>query len=959
MNRLFKILALIIVVWDTVYLFWLFFHVTGLGHILFFAELLVAALTVLLAINHWSQSHVFEHHLDPQGSVDIFIPTVNEPIEMVTNTVAASVRINYANKKIFLLDDGPRPELQSLAHRYNITYLSRDSREHYKAGNLNYGLSHSNGDYILIIDADHIVKPDIVQDLLGHFQEDETIAIVATRQAFLVPEADFNHDVLFYQHMMAGKNADNAAISCGNGAFYRRTALNDIGGFQTWNLVEDLYTSYILHQRGYTTVYINQPYSYGTAPTTLRGIYQQRGTWSLDTLRLLIWHSPLWTSGLTLRQRLHYLEIGFSYVVSAVAIPLLFVLPALAVLFNDPVVTDPRTYLLLRVPSLLLIIYFYYKLSGDVFSQMQLWASLFPVYLKALFLAIIRKRIPYQVTNKISITAPGERQTLLVLPHIAIGVFSIVVIVWRVFFVDHALTAFTGINLMWMTLMLFWFAPIIQKGFERLNGVVAETEIVRRGLQSTAVALLAVLMIVAVLGKFGTPTPVAAATAPAAIRAQLDGASIARLDALQNISTGIHTYGSTGRLAAIPCAARARGLSPIAAGAYLNGDPAADLREIDGLKANIAAGCVDIAVIGSNATSNGWTVPMLTKKVSELKTYAAEKGMTKIKVTIGERFETYRDYPELISGVDVIFANVSPFYEGTNTGVNGQLTPAQGASRVESAVIWLRSQSQGKEVMLGETGWPTGGPNPRATVEQSLAYLTAISRWTKSTQTPMFVYSLADEPRLAIAEPHLSHFGLYNNDLSLKPAYTDSFINACKTYSTTGLPCLYAVSYVAADAAANQPANTTVDAKTDKSLCTIDRSSPLRDIVRWFAIGTKNSVLRQIPIDTSVFPAGKDTDADGLPNALETAIGTNINSRDTDRDGYDDLTEVTNNYSPLNARPGVRFTSTTTLQLAKQLAGRMLLQVQDHGELWFVRPTNLTRRYLKTTDDIFAVACGQ
>src|SRR5262249_17611363 len=162
----------------------------------------------------------------------------------------------------------------------------------------------------------------------------------------LAPPGDFNHDGLFYQHMLAGKNEDNAAISCGNGVFYRRSALEAIGGFQTWNIVEDLYTSYVLHTKGYETMYIDQPYTYGTVPIHLSEVYKQRGTWGLDTLRLLIWRSPLLSRGLDIRQRLHYFEIGITYVVSAVVMPVIFALPAIAVLRGDPIVTDPVTYIL-------------------------------------------------------------------------------------------------------------------------------------------------------------------------------------------------------------------------------------------------------------------------------------------------------------------------------------------------------------------------------------------------------------------------------------------------------------------------------------------------------------------------------------------------------------------------------------------------------------------------------------
>lgn len=466
MNKEFKIIGSLVVAWDTVYLVWLWFNVTGLGVWLLFAELLIASLTYLLIFNHWSQTHTFHHFRSPRGAVDIFVTTVNEPVAMLDATIKAVTEIEYDKKTIYVLDDGPREEIRQLAQKYGAVYLARENREGRKAGNLNFGLRHSFGDYILVIDADHIAHPRIIKDLLGHFDDSPKVAVVATRQAYLVPDGDFNHDILFYQHMMAGKHEDNSSISCGNGVFYRRAALKAIGGFQTWNLVEDLYTSYVLHTKGFTTVYINQPYTYGTAPIDLANIYRQRGTWALDTLRMLIWHSPLFAKGLSFWQRLHYIEIGYSYIVSAIAMPIVFILPALAVLWSDPVVTDPIMYLFLRIPSLIAILYFYYRLSGRMISHMQSWASLFPVYIKALILALSRVTVRYRVTRKVAV---GTRHIPAVLPHIGLVVFNFFVVIRQIFFIDHALTAHTAINLLWMTVMTFWFTPFIVRGFQKVN----------------------------------------------------------------------------------------------------------------------------------------------------------------------------------------------------------------------------------------------------------------------------------------------------------------------------------------------------------------------------------------------------------------------------------------------------------------------------------------------------------
>ncbi len=104
-------------------------------------------------------------------------------------------------------------------------------------------------------------------------------------------------------------------------------------------------------------------------------------------------------------------------------------------------------------------------------------------------------------------------------------------------------------------------------------------------------------------------------------------------------------------------------------------------------------------------------------------------------------------------------------------------------------------------------------------------------------------------------------------------------------------------------------------------------------------IGIRNSDLGKIQIGLGR-STGEDSDQDGLSNTLESAIGTSGSSRDTDGDGYDDRAEIINGYDPLS-------TGALALdaRLAKKLAGKYLIQVEAHGELWYVDVAD-HKRYL-------------
>ena len=458
-------LAALMLSFNLLYIVWLVFHVIGvLGAAFLVLEILVALVGVLFAINHWTRKFVLMGgSYSLRSSLDVFIPTVDEPLDILEQTMGAAAKIDYPQLNLYVLDDGGRTEVEELASKYGFTYLRRPKTgsKHYKAGNLNYGLANSNSPYVLTIDADNVVEPTIADDLLGHFS-DKKVAYVASRQEYLAEVDDFNHDHLFYSHMQTGKNSNDAAISCGSGVIYRRSALNDIGGFSEWNLVEDLHTSYLLQAKGFRSEYVSQPYVTGLAPKDVSGIYKQRGTWALDTLRILYWDSPIFKRGLNFRQSLHYFEMAYCYLVAGLFLPAIYIINFYT-LYSDHVIQNGELwYIIFRLPALLTTVWFFGYLSrGQLTSRV--WTGLFPVYAKAAILALVyRKSKPrYKVTSKVDV---GNREVLLVMPQmIFIGV-GITGLFYNFFVFGPSLVlVFSGF---WTLVMAYWLLPITMKALK-------------------------------------------------------------------------------------------------------------------------------------------------------------------------------------------------------------------------------------------------------------------------------------------------------------------------------------------------------------------------------------------------------------------------------------------------------------------------------------------------------------
>ncbi len=82
---------------------------------------------------------------EPSLSVDVFIPTYNEPVELVRRTVLAAVALRGSHTT-WVLDDGDRPEMAAMARELGAEYLARKDNLGAKAGNLNHALARSRGD---------------------------------------------------------------------------------------------------------------------------------------------------------------------------------------------------------------------------------------------------------------------------------------------------------------------------------------------------------------------------------------------------------------------------------------------------------------------------------------------------------------------------------------------------------------------------------------------------------------------------------------------------------------------------------------------------------------------------------------------------------------------------------------------------------------------------------------------
>ncbi|HEY6067100.1 MAG TPA: glycosyltransferase [Gaiellaceae bacterium] len=369
-----------------------------------FAVLVLSALLLARAGSRQSASPGLA-----SGSLDVFITVCGEPRDMVERTLLAALAIHYPHRT-YVLNDGRLAgmedwqAIEELASQYGVRCFTRTEGRRGKAGNLNYALRQTQGEFVATIDADHVATPDLGSETLGYFM-DPAVAFVATAQLFHTPGRDVlnNREPLFYRFLQPAKDADSSAFSCGNGTVYRRAALDSIGGFSEWNLVEDLHTSYVLHSAGWRSAYHARPVSVGSAPETASVFLRQRLRWATDSTRLLVWDCPLRRSGLSMMQRLHYLHTTSYYLLAGLQLvflagPPMTVLLGMSVLNTD----DVRLYAFAALPYFATLVAFLAVHGEPRGSVPIVQSALFsaPVYVLAAGRALLGQRPDSRPTEK-------------------------------------------------------------------------------------------------------------------------------------------------------------------------------------------------------------------------------------------------------------------------------------------------------------------------------------------------------------------------------------------------------------------------------------------------------------------------------------------------------------------------------------------------------------------------------
>jgi exo-beta-1,3-glucanase (GH17 family)/cellulose synthase/poly-beta-1,6-N-acetylglucosamine synthase-like glycosyltransferase len=236
--------------------------------------------------------------------VSIHVPAYFEPPEMLKQTLDAVSRLDYPNFEcVVIINNTPDPAFwqpiqdhcRALGERFK--FVNAEKVEGFKAGALRIAMERTavDAEIIGIIDADYVVQPDWLKDLVPVFA-DPRVGLVQAPQDHRDGGRSLMHYIMngeyagFFDIGMIQRNEANAIIAHGTMCLMRRAAMDMAGGWAGDTICEDTDLGLAIIEHGWLTHYTNHRYGHGLLPDTYEAFKKQRHRWAYGGFQILKKH---------------------------------------------------------------------------------------------------------------------------------------------------------------------------------------------------------------------------------------------------------------------------------------------------------------------------------------------------------------------------------------------------------------------------------------------------------------------------------------------------------------------------------------------------------------------------------------------------------------------------------------------------------------------------------------------
>ncbi len=227
--------------------------------------------------------------------VSIIIPCYNEE-STLANCVKSLLKQTYKFYEIVIVDDGSNDQTRAVAESLVIKYPDR-VRYHFKenggkASALNYGLYRAHGEIIVVIDADSIFLKDTLRQLVISFNNPEVAAVggnvkVANRGRFLNKHQAMEYIMGLNLHRRTFAHLNCMQVISGAIGAFRKEVLQEVGGYSSQTIVEDMDITIAIAKAGYKIIYNAKAIAYTEVPEKINDLLVQRYRWTYGGFQVL------------------------------------------------------------------------------------------------------------------------------------------------------------------------------------------------------------------------------------------------------------------------------------------------------------------------------------------------------------------------------------------------------------------------------------------------------------------------------------------------------------------------------------------------------------------------------------------------------------------------------------------------------------------------------------------------
>jgi exo-beta-1,3-glucanase (GH17 family)/cellulose synthase/poly-beta-1,6-N-acetylglucosamine synthase-like glycosyltransferase len=236
--------------------------------------------------------------------VSIHVPAYFEPPDMLKQTLDAVSRLDYPNFEcVVIINNTPDPAFwqpiqdhcRALGERFK--FINAEKVEGFKAGALRIAMERTavDAEIIGVIDADYVVEPDWLKDLVPAFA-DPRVGLVQAPQDHRDGDRSLMHYLMngeyagFFDIGMVQRNEENAIIVHGTMCLMRRAAMDMAGGWAGDTICEDTDLGLAIQEQGWQTHYTNHRYGHGLLPDTYEAFKKQRHRWAYGGFQIVKKH---------------------------------------------------------------------------------------------------------------------------------------------------------------------------------------------------------------------------------------------------------------------------------------------------------------------------------------------------------------------------------------------------------------------------------------------------------------------------------------------------------------------------------------------------------------------------------------------------------------------------------------------------------------------------------------------